>query len=75
MSPDATLREIKAVDSGNMLFGNHVVKFLENLLTVTQLLSLLFFPENQKNLLSDAWRMSQVSVILLFVACELGWKH
>ncbi|CAL9081152.1 unnamed protein product [Musa textilis] len=36
MSPDATLREIKAVDS-----------------------------ENQKNLLSDGWRMSQVLVLSL----------
>ena len=37
MSPDATLREIKAVDSGNMLFGNYDVKLLEILSTVKQL--------------------------------------
>ncbi|PPD74245.1 hypothetical protein GOBAR_DD28830 [Gossypium barbadense] len=43
MSANATMREIKAVDS-----------------------------ENQKNLLSDAWRMNQTK---FFVVCEPGTQH
>ena len=59
MSADATTREIKAVDSGYLFFSaSNTFKCLFYLFILDHLS--LTHAENQKNLLSDAWRMNQV---------------
>ena len=65
MSPDATIREIKAVDSGNCYCCSLYDYALCVLLISADCILIIFFgffnPENQKKLLSDAWRMNQVT--------------
>lgn len=56
MSPDATMREIRAVNSGKLPF-EYLPHFISWQIVIT---SLSLSPENQKNLLSDTWRMDQV---------------
>lgn len=76
MSADATMREIKAVDSGSFLrFAMLIITgLLVPLLSIALSRFFLFYfftflgncllpvSENQKNLLSDGWRMNQVYI-------------
>lgn len=66
MSADATMREIKAVDSGQRLCSDILFYFIFYTQVVI-LITVNFYCvfgviENQKNLLSDGWRMNQVEL-------------
>ncbi|KAI3873651.1 hypothetical protein MKW92_023418 [Papaver armeniacum] len=63
MSADATMREIKAVDSGDLRCLKVCMYCDFSCFRYFQWQQFFLFssyPENQKNLLSDSWRMSQL---------------